>query len=185
MGCATGVGRSIRLKNPQNHNSLGRDSMLRYMKSTVYAVAAAAAFAAMVAIPAIAQDKQPIKIGFGMAETGPLGPNGKSALLAMEIWVEETNAKGGLIGRPVQLVHYDDQSNPSTVPGIYSKLLDVDKVDVIVGGYGTNMLAPAMPVVVQRKKHDPLGARTEDILHQGLLRYGDGAESKATTVAIV
>jgi branched-chain amino acid transport system substrate-binding protein len=122
------------------------------MKSTVYAVAAAAAFAAMVAIPAIAQDKQPIKIGFGMAETGPLGPNGKSALLAMEIWVEETNAKGGLIGRPVQLVHYDDQSNPSTVPGIYSKLLDVDKVDVIVGGYGTNMLAPAMPVVVQRKK---------------------------------
>jgi len=70
----------------------------------------------------------------------------------MEIWVEETNAKGGLIGRPVQLVHYDDQSNPSTVPGIYSKLLDVDKVDVIVGGYGTNMLAPAMPVVVQRKK---------------------------------
>jgi len=126
--------------------------MLRYMKSTVYAVAAAAAFAAMVAIPAIAQDKQPIKIGFGMAETGPLGPNGKSALLAMEIWVEETNAKGGLIGRPVQLVHYDDQSNPSTVPGIYSKLLDVDKVDVIVGGYGTNMLAPAMPVVVQRKK---------------------------------
>src|SRR6185312_10103507 len=64
-----------------DHNSLGRDSMLRYMKSTVYAVAAAAAFAAMVAIPAIAQDKQPIKIGFGMAETGPLGPNGKSALL--------------------------------------------------------------------------------------------------------
>jgi len=127
--------------------------MLRYMKSAVYAVAAAAAtFAAMAATPAIAQDKQPIKIGFGMAETGPLGPNGKSALLAMEIWVEETNAKGGLIGRPVQLVHYDDQSNPSTVPGIYSKLLDVDKVDVIVGGYGTNMLAPAMPVVVQRKK---------------------------------
>jgi hypothetical protein len=55
--------------------------MLRYMKSAVYAVAAAAAtFAAMTATPAIAQDKQPIKIGFGMAETGPLGPNGKSAL---------------------------------------------------------------------------------------------------------
>ena len=87
-----------------------------------------------------------------MAETGPLGPNGKSALLAMEIWAEETNAKGGLLGRPVQLVHYDDQTNPSTVPGIYTKLLDVDKVDLIVGGYGTNMLAPAMPIVMQRKK---------------------------------
>ncbi|HEY4142514.1 MAG TPA: amino acid ABC transporter substrate-binding protein [Pseudolabrys sp.] len=98
------------------------------------------------------QDKQPIKIGFGMSQTGPLGPNGKSALLAMEIWVEEINAKGGLLGRPVALVNYDDQSNPSTVPGIYTKLLDVDKVDVIVGGYGTNMIAPAMPIAMQRKK---------------------------------
>ena len=125
--------------------------MFQCLKSWTFVGLATLALAAM-AVPANAQDKQPIKIGFGIAETRPLGPNGKSALLAMEIWVEETNAKGGLLGRPVQLVHYDDQSNPSTVPGIYSKLLDVDKVDVIVGGYGTNMLAPAMPVVIQRKK---------------------------------
>ncbi len=128
--------------------------MLYFLKSRTYAWIAAAVFAAclVLAVPAGAQDKQPIKIGFGIAETGPLGPNGKSALLAMEIWVEETNAKGGLMGRPVQLIHYDDQSNPSTVPGIYTKLLDVDKVDVIVGGYGTNMVAPAMPIAMQRKK---------------------------------
>jgi len=124
--------------------------MQRYVKFLIGGFAAVAL--AATATIATAQDKQPIKIGFGMAETGPLGPNGKSAMLAMDIWVEETNAKGGLLGRPVQLIHYDDQSNPSTVPGIYSKLLDVDKVDVIVGGYGTNMLAPAMPVVMQRKK---------------------------------
>jgi branched-chain amino acid transport system substrate-binding protein len=49
-------------------------------------------------------------------------------------------------------VGYDDHSNPSTVPGIYTKLLDVDKVDIIVGSYGINMLAPAMPIVMQRKK---------------------------------
>jgi len=126
--------------------------MLRHLKSCIFAGLVMLALTAVAVMPAPAQDKQPIRIGFGIAETGPLGPNGKSALLAMEIWVEETNAKGGLIGRPVQLVHYDDQSNPATVPGIYTKLLDVDKVDVIVGGYGTNMLAPAMPVVVQRKK---------------------------------
>jgi branched-chain amino acid transport system substrate-binding protein len=123
--------------------------MLQILKSITFAVAAAAL---AVAAPAHAQNKPPIKIGFGMAETGPLGPNGKSALLAMEIWVEEINAKGGLLGRQVELVHYDDQSNPSTVPGIYTKLLDVDKVNIIVGGYGTNMLAPAMPIVMQRKK---------------------------------
>jgi branched-chain amino acid transport system substrate-binding protein len=92
---------------------------------------------------------EPIKIGFGMALTGGLAANGKSALVAMKIWESDVNAAGGLLGRPVQLVYYDDQSNPATVPGLYSKLLDVDKVDLIVGGYATNMLAPAMPVVMQ------------------------------------
>src|SRR6516164_11786983 len=69
----------------------------------------------------------PIRIGLGMALTGPLAPNGKSALLAMQIWEETVNAKGGLIGRPVKLVYYDDQSNPSNVPALYTKLLEVDK----------------------------------------------------------
>jgi branched-chain amino acid transport system substrate-binding protein len=91
----------------------------------------------------------PIKIGFGMALTGGLAANGKSALVAMKIWESDVNAAGGLLGRPVQLVYYDDQSNPATVPGLYAKLLDVDKVDLVVGGYATNMLAPAMPVIMQ------------------------------------
>jgi len=81
----------------------------------------------------VAQSGQPIKIGFSMAMTGGLAANGKSALLAQKIWEEDVNAKGGLLGRPVKLVYYDDQSNPSTVPGIYAKLLDVDKVDLIIG----------------------------------------------------
>jgi branched-chain amino acid transport system substrate-binding protein len=93
-----------------------------------------------------------IKIGSSMAMTGGLGPNGKSALLAWKIWEDDVNAKGGLLGRKVKLIYYDDQSNPSTVPGIYTKLLDVDKVDLVVGGYATAMLAPAMPVIMQRKK---------------------------------
>jgi branched-chain amino acid transport system substrate-binding protein len=101
---------------------------------------------------ACAQSNEPIKIGYGISQTGGLAPNGKSALLAQKIWEEDVNAKGGLLGRPVKLVYYDDQTNPATVPGIYTKLIDVDKVDLIIGGYGTNMLAPAMPVVVQKKK---------------------------------
>lgn len=99
-----------------------------------------------------AQAADPIRIGFGMAQTGPLAANGKSALLAMEIWRDDINAKGGLLGRPVELVVYDDQSNPSTVPGIYTKLLDVDKIDLVVSGYGTNVIAPAMPVIIQHKR---------------------------------
>src|SRR5215468_1584844 len=95
---------------------------------------------------------EPIRIGFGMALTGPLAANGKSALLAMKIWESDINAKGGLLGRPVKLVYYDDQSNPATIPGLYTKLLDVDKVDLIISGYATNMIAPAMPVIMQHNR---------------------------------
>jgi branched-chain amino acid transport system substrate-binding protein len=102
---------------------------------------------------AFAQDASgPIKIGFSMALTGPLAANGKQALLGAKIWQDEINSKGGLHGRQIQLVNYDDQSNPQTVPGIYTKLLDVDKCDLVVGPYATNMVAPAIPVVMQKGK---------------------------------
>jgi branched-chain amino acid transport system substrate-binding protein len=108
---------------------------------------------ALARTPAYAQGGgDPIKIGFSMALTGPLAANGKQALLGAQIWQEEINAKGGLLGRQVQLVNYDDQSNPGTVPGIYTKLLDVDKCDLVVGPYATNMVAPAIPVVMQKGK---------------------------------
>jgi branched-chain amino acid transport system substrate-binding protein len=103
-------------------------------------------------LPAAAEDAQPIKIGSSMSLTGPLAPNGKMALVGAKIWAEDVNAKGGLLGRQVQIVNYDDQSNPANVPGIYTKLLDVDKVDLVVSAYATNMVAPAIPVVMQKNK---------------------------------
>ncbi|HET7594879.1 MAG TPA: amino acid ABC transporter substrate-binding protein [Stellaceae bacterium] len=121
--------------------------MIEGLKRTLVLAAAAALLATPAIAPAGAAE--PIKIGFGMALTGGLAGNGKSALVAMKIWEEDINAKGGLLGRPVQLVYYDDQTNPATVPGLYTKLLDVDKVDLVVGDYGTNLLAPAMPVIIQ------------------------------------
>jgi branched-chain amino acid transport system substrate-binding protein len=93
---------------------------------------------------------EPLTIGLNLGQTGALAPNGKAALLAMQIWVEDTNAKGGLLGRPVKLISYDDQSNPALVPGIISKLLDVDHVDILIAGNGTNMVAPALPIAMQR-----------------------------------
>ena len=93
---------------------------------------------------------EPIKIGLSMSLTGGLAGGGKSALLGMQVWAEDANAKGGLLGRPVQLVYYDDQSNGSNVPGIYQKLLDIDKVDLVVSAYGTNLIVPAMPIVMQK-----------------------------------
>ena len=110
------------------------------------------ACALLLAGAAWAQSGEPIKIGFSMALTGGLAPNGKSALLAQKIWEEDVNGKGGLLGRPVKLIYYDDKSSPAEVPSIYTKLLDIDKVDLIIGPYATAMIAPAMPIVIQRRK---------------------------------
>ena len=130
--------------------------MLHNLKSRTLAWIAGAtvAFAAcaMFTVAANAQSKEPIKIGFGMSLTGPLAANGKMSLVAMQIWEDDINAKGGLLGRPVKLIYYDDQSNPSQVPSIYTKLLDIDKVDLIVSGYASTQIAAAMPIAIQKKK---------------------------------
>ena len=96
--------------------------MVSRFKSLISAVSAlaVAAVVACAADGAAAQSGEPIKIGFSMAMTGGLAANGKSALLAQKIWEEDINAKGGLLGRPVKLIYYDDHSNPATVPGIYT-----------------------------------------------------------------
>jgi branched-chain amino acid transport system substrate-binding protein len=99
----------------------------------------------------VARAADPIKIGLGMALTGGLSANGKPALMAIQIWKDDVNKKGGLLGRPVEVIAYDDQTNAATVPGIYTKLLDVDKVDFVVSGYGTNLIAPLMPIAMERK----------------------------------
>ena len=115
-------------------------------------------------VPASAQ--APIKIGFSVSLTGGLASSGKAHLLSKQIWVEDINARGGLLGRPVRLVYYDDQTNAATVPGIYAKLIDVDKVDLLMGA-ATNLIVAAMPQIIERKK-----------LVMVLLALGSNAEFK-------
>jgi branched-chain amino acid transport system substrate-binding protein len=120
-----------------------------YLRASWRAISAALALAIVTAVPALAQE--PIKIGFSVALTGGLASSGKAHLLSKQIWLEEINARGGLLGRPVRLVYYDDQTNASTVPGIYAKLIDVDKVDLVMG-HATNLIVAAMPQIIERKK---------------------------------
>src|SRR5262245_8645522 len=128
-------------------------AMLQKLKCQILAGLTACLMATFAVVAsAMAQTGNPITIGFAMSLTGPLAANGKQALLGMQTWEEEINAKGGLLWRPVKLVFYGDQTNPSAIPGIYTKLLDVDKVDLVVGPYATNMAAPAMPVIMQKGK---------------------------------
>ena len=90
------------------------------MSRTIALAAAVLAMMLTTSVAAVAEPPSgpPITIGFSMPLTGGLAVNGTSGLLAMQIWAEDTNEKGGLLGRPVKLVYYDDQTNPSLVPGI-------------------------------------------------------------------
>ncbi|MGQ0547179.1 MAG: ABC transporter substrate-binding protein, partial [Betaproteobacteria bacterium] len=115
------------------------------MRSIKFCVALfAAVFAGAVAAA------EPIKVGMSMPQTGSLGAGGKAALVALRMWVDDVNAKGGMLGRKVELIAYDDQTNPALTPAIYTKLLDVDKVDLLIAPYGTVPTAPIMPLVKQR-----------------------------------
>ncbi|MCW5963631.1 MAG: amino acid ABC transporter substrate-binding protein [Bryobacterales bacterium] len=93
-----------------------------------------------------------IRVGYCLSLTGPVAENSRSAQLAHEIWREDVNSRSGLLGRPVELICYDDRSDASLVPGIYKRLMDEDKVDLVIGGYGTNSLLPAMPLIMERRR---------------------------------
>jgi len=118
----------------------------------IKAMCCAVSIALFVGMAAKAQTADPIKVGFSMSLTGAVAPNGHQLLTSLEIWRDDVNAGGGLLGRRVELVYFDDQSMPSNVPAIYTKLLTVDKVDLLLGPYATNMAAPAMPVIMQYGK---------------------------------
>jgi branched-chain amino acid transport system substrate-binding protein len=152
-----------------------------------------------------ARAADPIRLGFSMPLTGPLAPNGKAALLALQMWAEDVNAKGGLVGRDVKLVYYDDQSSPAAVPGMYTKLIEVDKVDLIISSYGTTQMIPAIPLAMQKGmvmmgligmtpnekfKYDrffqiaPLGPDPRTEVPRGFFDVAMAQDPKPTTIAI-
>jgi branched-chain amino acid transport system substrate-binding protein len=166
----------------------------------------AALFVAALILPTVAMAADPIRVGMTMALTGGVAPIGKQVLAALQIWRDDVNAKGGLLGRPVELVFYDDQSNPANVPQLYTKLIEVDKVDLLIGPYATNMVAPAIPVLMQSKKttigilanaansqfhYDqyfsmlPTGPEPQKAFSRGFFELAAGATPRPKTVAIV
>jgi branched-chain amino acid transport system substrate-binding protein len=168
-------------------------------------LAALLAVSAMI-LPNAARAADPIRIGTSLALTGGVAPIGKQVLAALQIWKDDVNAKGGLLGRPIELVYYDDQSNPANVPQLFTKLIDVDKVDLLIGPYATNMVAPAIPVLMQYKKttigilanaansrlhYDqyfsmlPTGPEPQKAFAQGFFELAAAAKPRPKTVAII
>ncbi|NBU43226.1 MAG: branched-chain amino acid ABC transporter substrate-binding protein [Betaproteobacteria bacterium] len=160
--------------------------------------------AALMSSPSFAQSG-PIKIGGTLPLTGGNASIGKVAQATAQIWADDINKRGGLLGRKVELVIYDDQTNPTLVPGLYTKLLDVDKVDLLAGT-GTNLVAPAMPLLIERKRlivanlalavNDPFnydkyfqimpyGPNGKDELARGFFEIAAKLNPKPKTVALV
>src|ERR1700756_4819461 len=119
----------------------GIGSIRRIFASAVALFLAGLVAAAFAAGPAAAD---PLRIGLSISVTGPTAPAGKQVLAGLEIWRDDVNQKGGVLGLPGELVYYDDQGNPANAPGIYAKLMSVDKVDLLIGPYSTQVIAAAL-----------------------------------------
>jgi branched-chain amino acid transport system substrate-binding protein len=156
--------------------------------------------------PAKSIKQNAIRIGYSLSLSGILAANGKTARLAHKLWEENINSNGGLLGRPVQLVCIDDQTNPNLIPEIYQKLLTEENVDLIIGGYGDNSIKPAMPLAIEHKKFlvglmglavnqefnyenyfvmIPTGPRPGIALSEGFFAVAAKQDPKPVTVAIL
>jgi branched-chain amino acid transport system substrate-binding protein len=134
-------------------------SFLRLGKVLAPAVVVGVGLASL-PLPAAAQT--PIKIGASMSVTGTYAKPGSYQKEGYDVCIDELNAKGGLLGRKVELVIYDDQSQPATAVKLYEKLITEDKVDAVMGPYSSAVSEAVANVTEKYKKVmvAPLAATT-------------------------
>jgi branched-chain amino acid transport system substrate-binding protein len=134
------------------------------MKRVRFIAGAGAATVAPYAVTSVAAYAQssPIVIGASLSLTGIFADGGKYSLEGYQLWIKHQNAKGGVLGRPIALKFYDDQSEPATGVRLYERLINEDKVDIIMGPYGTAITAPAANVA-ERYKMPMICPETADV----------------------
>lgn len=103
----------------------------------------------------------PIKIGYSLSLTGPLAANGQTAHLAHQIWQGDVNARGGLLGREIELICIDDRTDAASVPGIYESLLTEHHADLLLAGLAEYTRTATFPTVVGDVSFGPLGEWAE------------------------
>jgi len=112
--------------------------------------------------------EEEILIGASVALSGKYARTGQDQLNGYNMWIEDVNAKGGLLGKKVRLVYYDDESKPATGAKLYEKLITDDKVDLLLGPYSSGVTLAASPIA---EKHNfPMvstGAASTKIWEQG------------------
>lgn len=123
--------------------------------------------------------RAPLRVGVTLAVTGPYAEAGKAELEGILLWVHDVNQRGGLLGRSVELVHYDDQSDPYTSERLYERLISEDHVDLLLGPYGTDVtLAASWSAERHNFPMVATGAAGGDIWSRGLLNiFGVDAQA--------
>ena len=118
--------------------------------------------ASVVAVPGLVQAQQPIRIGATMSETGAFATQGVPAAAGYRLCQKDVNEKGGLLGRKVEFLIYDDKSDPKAAVALYEKLIVEDKVDAVMGPYGSTLTEAVAPVTEKHRRAmiSPLAATT-------------------------
>jgi branched-chain amino acid transport system substrate-binding protein len=109
-----------------------------------------------------AGEVKPILVGTSVSLSGSYAASGQYSLEGYKLWVEQVNKRGGLLGRPVKLIHYDDKSDANTGVQLYEKLITADKVDLIVGPYSSGVTS-AVSTVAEKHKMAMIGPEAADV----------------------
>jgi branched-chain amino acid transport system substrate-binding protein len=125
-------------------------------------------------------DQKPILIGASMSLSGAYAAGGKYSLEGTQLWVDDVNERGGLLGRKVQLVYYDDKSDANTGVQLYEKLITADKVDLVIGPY-SSAVTSAVSTVAEKHHMTMLGPEAADVkIYQRGYKYNFQAQTQAS-----
>ena len=114
-------------------------------------ILAAAMAVAMVTPSAPASAADPVRIGVALSQTGNLADSAAPYFKGLDLWREQANARGGLAGRPIEFVVYDDRSDPATAARLYEKLITDDKVNLVISSLGSATAATGSAVAEKHK----------------------------------
>ena len=131
----------------------------------------AAAVFATLAAPAFAQGQGTVRIGIALSETGNLADSAKHYWRGVELWRDDVNARGGLLGKKVEFVVYDDRSDPATSARLYERLITSDKVDLLVSTIGSAQTATATAVAEKHKRVMINGGGASESIQQRGFKY--------------
>jgi branched-chain amino acid transport system substrate-binding protein len=130
-----------------NKKGLTKNQKILALLLVIILVSAAGATYYMTAAPQEEEEKEPFVIGMSLGLTGGFARWSELGKLACEIWRDKINAEGGILGRQVELIIYDDTSDSKVATSMYERLLGVDKVDAVVGPFSSGIASAVQPVI--------------------------------------